>query len=325
MIAAAVSTMIQASDRHALQCIRVDSPLTEVTHQAIYNLPNLRVLDVVIEKDSPLLVVVLPNLTELAIEYNHNHSWLHGFRGATLGKLASVTFRPECESIDGLLEVFERVALSASVQDTLSEFYLYTSHSWNPNYSSLLSFTQLKHLVIDFSCDDGCSSTVDDDVIMDLARAMPKLETLRLGDEPCQEIQTGVTVKGLMVLAHHCLGLYALRIHFKADSLGAPPVIPAVTPNTGSTTLRGSCALTDLEVGRIPVPEGSASTVALTLVRIFPRLANIDHIDDDWDEVVDEIRVSAAIVDYSSEEHLISASWSNFSDISPGTILGNAI
>jgi len=309
IITTAVSAMLLSSNRDALRRLRVDSPLTEEARQVVYNLPNLRGLEVVIERDSPPPAVVLPNLTELEIKYDHDHDWFRGFRGATLGKLASVTFRPECESLGGFLEAFERVALPASVQDTLSGFCLFTSCSWSPNYSSLLSFTQLTYLVIEFSCDDGCSSIVDDDIIMDIARTMPKLEILRLGDDPCGEIHTGVTAKGFMVLAHLCPDLSTLRVHFDVGSLGTPPAISAVAPNTGSTTPQMYCALTDLEVGRIPVPEGSALTVALTLVRIFPRLVDIGQFDEDWDEVVEAIRVSGAIIDYSSEEHPISAPW----------------
>ena len=114
--------------------------------------------------------MVLPNLTEIDIEYDRDHGWLQWFHGATLGKLASVIFRPECESIGDFLEAFKRAALTASFRDTLTELGLYTSCSWNPSYSSLLSFTQLIHLVIEVSCDDSCSSTVDDDIIVDLAQ-----------------------------------------------------------------------------------------------------------------------------------------------------------
>jgi len=136
MITAAVSSMLLSSNRNALRRLHLDCPLTEEARQVVYNLPNLHNPETVIKKDSRLSAVVLPNLTTLEIEYDHDHGLLQGFRGATLGKLAPVTFRPERESIGDFLEAFERVALTASVQDTLSKFHLYTSYSWNPNYSS---------------------------------------------------------------------------------------------------------------------------------------------------------------------------------------------
>jgi hypothetical protein len=96
---------------------------------------------------------------------------------------------------------------------TLSAFSFYASHSWNPNYLSLLVFKQLTELDIEFSCHDGCSSRLDDVVVISLAQAMPKLKILRLGGTPCR-IPTGVTFKGLITLACNCPQLSELRIHF---------------------------------------------------------------------------------------------------------------
>jgi len=67
------------------------------------------------------------------------------------------------------LGTFESIAPAASAQNTLSEFRFDTSRSWNPNYSTLLSFHQLKEGVILFSCKDGRSSRVDDDIVMSMA------------------------------------------------------------------------------------------------------------------------------------------------------------
>ena len=302
MIAAAVSGMLLAANRNTLRSIVVDSPLTEAARQVVYKLPNLRQLAVVIEGNTSLPSVVLPNLTDLAIEYDHDSEWLRGFHGATLGKLETVSFEPGSEKIGDLLEEFERVALATSTQDTLSGFYLFTSCSWNPNYSSLLPLTRLTHLHVGFSCDDGCSSTIDDDTIANLARAMPKLEHLELGNTPCSEALTGVTAKGLLALAHHCPDLSVLRIHFQVDSLSTPPAIDEVNTDAGSATLRRSCALVELEVGGIVVAEEAVPTVAMTLALIFPRIESIDHIGESWKKVMNAISVSRKIVNYSSKD-----------------------
>jgi hypothetical protein len=208
-----------------------------------------------------------------------------GLRGGTLGKLNSITFRPKSESAPAadFLETFTSTGLTTPT--TLSEFVFYTPHPWRPNYRPLLSFKQLRKLEIEFSCEGGCSSTIDDDFLTDMVRAMPKLETLRLGREPC-EIPTGVTAKGLAVLAHHCPNLSDLRIHFRVDSFDATLAISG-TPHPGTTAPRKDCALRSLDVGRIPMPEESVWVAVLTLVCIFPRVSCIYCYDENWERVLD--------------------------------------
>jgi len=301
MIVTAVSAMLLTSNRDALRRFRVCSPLTEEAREVAYTLPNLRGLWAVIRGDTPLPPVVLPNLTHLTITYDYDGNWLRLFRGATLGPLEAVTFHPESEQIGDFLEAFERVALATSIQNTLSSFRLYALCSWNPNYPSLHRFTQMTDLFIRFVCNDGCSSTVDDDVVAGLARAMPKLENLELGGEPCCEIPTGVTAKGLVALADHCPDLSFLRIHFQVASLTAPPTVSRMASNAVSAVPRGGCALRDLEVGEIPVPEESVLMVALTLAHIFPHIVYIDGVDENWFKVAGAIRRSKEIIDCSSK------------------------
>ena len=303
VITTTLSRILLLSDRNALRCFNVDSLLTEEARKVLFKLPDLRELSVTIERDTSLPSVVLPNLTRLIINYDHDNDWLRMFHGAIFGKLEAITFDHKSEQIGDFLEAFERVALAASFQDTLTKLYLLTTCSWSPNYSSLLRFTQLTELVIHSSCDGGCSSRVDDDIIMNLAQTMPKLESLRLGDPPCRESPIGVTVKGLVVLANHCPDLYELQIHFQVSSLSSPPEIHETIPSLRSTALRRDCGLRNLEVGDIPMPKESVWMVALTLARVFPHLEDIDHVDENWEKVMDAICTSREIIDYSGKEH----------------------
>ena len=282
-----------------------NSPLTEEANNVLYKLSNLRDLSVVIERATPLPSASLPNLTDLSIECGNEGSWPELFRRATFGKLGFITFDIQSAQIGNFLGAFERAALSCFIQNTLSELYFSTSSSWNPNYSSLLPFTRLVNLVVGFSCDGECSSTLDDGIIVDLSQAMPKLELLRLGDDPCGEPAADVTTKGLMVLACHCPNLDSLCIHFQASSLCAPPTGPGMTPDTESTVLRTDCALTHLVLGKMPVPEGSASTVAQTLLCIFPRIEIMEFIDEDWKVVEGAILNSRRIDDHPGKKHTL--------------------
>ena len=245
-----------------------------------------------IERETPLPPASLPNITELAITCDNEDGWPRLFRGATFGKLEDVKFYPQSGHIGDLLGAFEKAALSSSVQNTLSSFLVWTPSSWNPNYSSLLPFTQLVDLEIEFSCDGGCSSTVDDDIVVSLSQAMPKLKYLVLGAELCRETTGGVTTKGLFALAHHCPELFALRIHLQVASLSDPPVIPGMVPAAGPTAPWTDCALKRLEVGEISVPKGSAMTITQTLLRISPRLYYITFtniLEEGWWEVANAI------------------------------------
>jgi hypothetical protein len=300
-ITTAVSGMLLGTDRNALQRFHVDSPLTEEAIEAIYKLPDLCYRSVVIERETPLPSLSLPDLTHLTITCDNEGDWPQLFHGAKLGKLESVTFYPQSNQIGDFLGVFEKAALS-SIQTTLKTLNLVARCSWNPNYSSLLSFTQVEYLDIDFSCDGGCSSGVDDDIIINLSRAMPKLKSLKLGGNPCRQFTTGATAKGLVTLARHCPDLLLLRIHFQVASLSVPPASPGMTPNAESTPSGTDCALENLVVGEIPVPEESVLTVTLTLLRIFPRISVIFYRDEEWKKVEDAIHNSKQIFERSGEQ-----------------------
>ena len=298
MITFAASGMLIANSRNALRTVFVDSPLTEEACKVIFKHSDLRELSVTIERDTSLPSAVFPNLTRLIINYDHDSDWLRIFHAATFGKLEVVTFFPESEQIGDFLEAFERVALAASVQNTLSHFHFHTSCSWNPNYSSLLPFTQLTDIIINSYCNiGGCSSRVDDDIIMNLARTTPKLKNLQLGDVPCRKIPIGITVEGFVVLASHCPDLTTLRIHFQVTSLCAPPAIHGMTASVGSTAMRRDCALENFVVGEIPIPEESVPIVAQILARIFPRLEFIDSVGENWRGVLNTICLSRETVE----------------------------
>ena len=72
----------------------------------------------------------------------------------------------------------------------------------------------------------------------------------------------------------------------------AVTVIVAQSSSGGEHAVQGSdCALTDLEVGEIPIPAGSGSLVSLILLHIFPRLLNVRYISQEWKAVAKTIRV----------------------------------
>ena len=295
IVTEAVSEMLLACNRDTLQIFEVDSPLTEEAREVVYRLPRLYGLWAVIQGPTSLPTVALPNLTQIDVEYDDDPTWLQGFRGATLGKLESAAFRTESDDIGDFLGAFESVALTTSAKDTLSEFKFCTSSPWNPSYSSLLPFNQLKKVEIEFSCEGGCSSRVNDDIITSLGEALPKLEVLQLGDMPC-ETPTGVTADGLTTLARRCPHLSKLRIHFQASSLvEAATSTTSPSPSDEPVVRQEDCALTNLEVGETPIPAQSGSTVARMLLQIFPRMLNLEYTSREWETVAEIIRDSGRL------------------------------
>ena len=303
IITAAVSRMVLAPNRNALRKFRADSPLTEEAREAISKSQNLRNLSVVIEKGTSIPSASLPNLTYLKIECEDGSGGLQLLRGATFGKLESVNFYFRSKPVGGFLEAFKDAALSSTIQNTLFVIHFFTGWSWYPDYSSLLPFTRLVHLTIWSTCDENCSN-VDDNIIIDLSRVMPELEFLQLGDAPCRQFAGGVTARGLVALAENCLGLSSLVVHFQVATLSDPPTCLGTICSAEHSASWTDCALMDLEVGNIPVPE-SISMVALTLLRIFPRIETISCSGGAWDEVEDVIRRSKGIIDCSSKYHYL--------------------
>ena len=308
VIVEAISDMLLACNRDTLEWFCVDSSLTDEAREVVFQLPNLTDLWVIIQGHSLLPPVALPNLFAIDLEYDDHLDWLQGFRGATFKNLEAAHFTSHSEQIGDFLGEFKSVALATSASATLFKFSFRTSQPWDPTYRSLLPFTQLEDLQIDFSCNNHCSSRLDDNIVIDLARAMPKLEILKLGGAPCK---TGgdVTVKGLIGLACGCRHLSKLRIHFQTESLVevvAGAEVPAPS-GSGMVVRQQDCALTDLEVGEIPIQKGTANTVAVALLQIFPRLLNIEFIEKRWEDAAEIIRLTrrfSTFVQHTGKRHL---------------------
>ena len=146
------------------------------------------------------------------------------------------------------------------------------------------------------------------------------LERLHLGATPYQT-PTGVTAAGLVGLVRHCQDLCSLRIHFQAASLNTPPAVAGIASNIRPTSLRWNYALTDLDVGEIPVSEDSVLMTALTLSLIFPHLEYVDSgVDENWEKVIDVIGISGQVADRSGMAILVT-SRDSFSDTYPGATL----
>ena len=293
VIIEAVSEMLLACNRDVLRLFVVNSPLTEEARRVLYQLPNLQQLWTVIQGPTSLSPMTLPNLVIINLEYDHGHEWLRGFDGATLGRLKYANFHAKSVAapLTNFLEEFKRVALTTSAPSTLLRFAFRTIRLRNPDYSSLLVFKQLTELVVEFSCHNDCSSTVDDNIIIDLAEAMPKLRILQLGRPPCR-VSTGITFKGLVTLAHRCPQLTRLCVHLQVLGFSEPASTePPPPPKHAAIIPRMSCALTNLQVGEAPIVQRSVMAISFTLLQLFPQLLNLEYANPQWRRVVETIEL----------------------------------
>lgn len=159
--------------------------MTEDACGILYKLPKL--CGLLATTPTLLLLVELPDLGPIHVQWDSEYDWLQGLRGTAIGKLKTIDSRLTTRSAQtgDFLEGLQSVVLTTSAQTLLSEFSFCTSQLWTPDRSSLLAFKRMTKLETEFSCHSSCSSTADDDIIINLAQAMPKLEILQLDDQPC--------------------------------------------------------------------------------------------------------------------------------------------
>jgi hypothetical protein len=145
----------------------------------------------------------------------------------------------------------------------------------------LLSFERLTTLIL--SSVYTCIVQLDDSFICRLAMALPRLETLMLGDSLCDAVDTrNVTIEGLVALATNCVDLNFLQLPFDATD------IPSRDTHANSQTRKSSCKLRTLSVGEnslLPSGHDDVSLVAFVLLRIFPHVEKIIGAEREWREV----------------------------------------
>jgi len=102
---------------------------------------------------------------------------------------------------------------------------IYYHHPTLPIDSSLLSrflpFTGLVELHITTACMflGPCISKFADEDVERLVTALPKLESVRLGEAPCNPGACPTTIRSLLFFSIHCTRLRYLNIHFRTTSL----------------------------------------------------------------------------------------------------------
>jgi hypothetical protein len=105
---------------------------------------------------------------------------------------------------------------------------------------------------------------------------------------------TGVTVKGLMALARNCRDLSRLRIHFRTASFGEAATSPRdpSSPSDDEPVIgQQDCALTELEVGAIPIQGNLRVDSYHDPAPNFPSSSQHQFVGGRWKDVLENIRL----------------------------------
>jgi len=232
-------------------------PLSEVATRHIVQLPNLRSWAVAHGPPQTVPTSIFPSLEQLQINEPAAMPWLH--------LLASHK--------KGVLQNGSASATSyANIRERLKSISFPGSTIVDPTLlSSIVTFRNLVALCVGGYCpDEGCVFRLTDDDMENLAAALPRLETLKLG-EPCYFNSCSNTVASLLSISIHCLDLTILETHFNTGTITSDM---QRLLDRGAGRDKAKCKLSELITGYFPneLPGEDIETVMMGFKAIFPHL-----------------------------------------------------
>lgn len=283
----------------ALRSIEVSSDLSDAAIRHITRLPNLSDASVSFGNMGQLSAsadTTFPSLRTLETRVDNGGGWKYLMQNAksldsTVLHSLSVLQPEEIVAVFGFLidegfhRTMHRLSFAALQPCDLIPHVL----------APLVKFRTLTRLSVTSSCDPTrCRSRLTNDVLAQLAEALPQLVELFLGATPCRSPGREITLAGLRPLSTHCIYLETVQIHFSA--LDIPTDIPddALTnPSDQEPLGPNHCHLLQLVVGDLPVSasEDSLLIIAYFLRQLFPRLSKIVRTvpDSPWERVQEHI------------------------------------
>ena len=151
--------------------------------------------------------------------------------------------------------------------------------------SRLLPFTGLVEVFLTMGClFRPCVSQFTDQDVERLAIALPKLEALTLGEQPCRADTCPTTVQSLLSLSLHCTRLKHLNIHFRTANLRADILALLGNAYSQGLHLRPRCALETLVTGEmsIELTDHDTTLISMGMLTIFPSLSKFVSRSPRW-------------------------------------------
>ena len=291
----ASSLLLMQCNPNRLRTYNVDAPLSASAFSQVIQLPLLENLWLVepFHFPDPLPDVVFPNLQRLNVEFTRD--------------LALLKILPKCPDLSEIeitcpgpdvtqaMEIFHSTITGCGLHERLQELS-FCSHDEFKVTPQMITFnSSLKNLtdfeLSSYSTDSTSCQTLnltDADISL-LTNAMPNLQNLVIGEEPCR-VPSKITFNSLYTISSRCTGLRTLRIHFNPDSF-ITKVNADFKSGNGDFDIPSSelCLVTKINVGRIGLPTNSNASyiVALGLLKVFLCLEEVVYCghDFDWVEV----------------------------------------
>ena len=285
----AVSKLLLSCNPNLLSSFRVASPISEAALLRAAQLPELKEFFFrggTPGLSNPLPLTMFPSLRTILISTGRLPTWLEVLRHIQSKHLTGLSINFED---NGNLSTISSHLQYSGVHRTLTELRVCPREGWiidGVSIAPLLVLRELTSLAIFTVCEDQCIFLLSDKDIENIVKAMPKLEDLSLGIPCSQQMPGNLTVKSLLVIAKHCKALETLKIHINCESIvtGAdgrefpgPFDFHTEVPSEVISSDYDGCPLRSAVFGSCPIPmeEEGGIILALTLLRLFPRLNEV--------------------------------------------------
>ena len=303
----ASSQLLMQCNPYRLRKYNVDSPISASALRHAIQLPSLEEFWLVVgsfQLPDPLPIVVFPNLRLLDVEYNGDPTWLKLLPAIENPVLTSIFVECSGSDVPQFMEKFQLTTTGCGMHERLQEFRVRSQEEFKITpqiIACTFSFRNLTCLKVLSDCSTVCQTLdlTDSDVDL-LTKAMPRLESLAIGEEPCG-VPSGITFRSLYTISRRCTRLTTLQIHFNptlfvtkvetdSESGDVALGVPDLRLKAASSDL---CSVTAINVGNIPLPPQSNTSyiMALGLLGVFPCLEKLEYDDGDWEDVDDLIGV----------------------------------
>jgi len=308
----AVSKLLLSCNPNLLHKFCVASPISKSALLHAAQLPELQEFSIrgsTPGLTDPLPLTIFPSLRTILISTGGLPTWLEIFRHIQSKHLRDLSV--DFEAGDNLPTILTHLQYSG-IHRMLTGLRLFHGEGWiidRVSIAPLLVLGELTSLAIFTDCEDGqCIFLLSDKDIERLVKAMPKLRALSLG-LPCPaQMRDDLTVKSLVAIAKHCKALESLEMHVNCESIVTstyerefPGLFDFDTkaPSEEIPSECGGCPLRAAIFGSCPIPldEGGGIIFALTLLRLFPRLSQVQWLP--FDDLVPCLSVNATIADYN--------------------------